>query len=294
MKINKNYLIGTGIVILVIVTVIIINNNVHKCLNEDSLFEEMINDKFYCYRNITSNELCNIDELYSDKGYCLYKSKEIINNKYFVWGFFSLIVLLFGVLIYNMINNKPQTIKKVSPIKAVELIKCAWAKRHRITNYGYDKYHQEYIFPKDTFKIFGKYETFIVSTGEEFLQFNMEIFGGSLDTEVVTFLTSLSKGENYILDWGFRFSEEVFDDYFVASRRRPLYIPTDKTEPMIDTLAQTKPEIAMKLREQQQQKLIESSVFPEEEIEYRVPIKPKKRGKNMKLYNSLFLFFVSL
>lgn len=128
----------------------------------------------------------------------------------------------------------------VSPNKA----KTLWALSHS-REFGIPIINDEY--QKSAFKFYYSGEPY--QKGKEwFYKFACEVRGGDYPG-VFTVVTSISRGENWILNGGYRWQECSYDDYKIA-RDMPLHVPEDAQERLIEQLYQSNPERAVELQRQ--------------------------------------------
>ena len=264
MKINKsisNILIYSGMFIIIIIAILIINIKTTNCelnnrlvnittkqipLNATSTYN--ITEQYCSYYTTT---ICRSGEI-NQNGECLYKPKgffEETTGQIILWSF---IILFFGTLIFYFISKfreKKDTIKTVSADIAKKLIKEWWCKEKHLY---YFKDSDDNIITRrkngeDIFK--WVYKTHEYEKNDEmFRRFQAEILEGD-EQGLFTFDVNLSRGEDFIKDGNIDYENTYYDNTNFDERKYPRNLPKNPLERRISRLSEVSPELAEKLQE---------------------------------------------
>lgn len=253
----KNFFIWasiiTGILILLFIFIIFLNNKSLKCNFGDSFDSKKINclHQLPCSNSetlviIDNTQICS----YSPQGFI---STLLMKYLLVIFSLGWLVILIIYIIVSVRSNKKDiSEFKKedfVYPDRAKEVWLLKKCKEERIPMINGKPSERVYNF---------YYANEVFRKGKEwFLKFQCDLKEGH-NPGIYTVLTSISRGEDWILHGCLREKLTLYED-FKISREMPLYTPESVQERLIEQLWSINPEKATQLQEQMLEKEISSS-----------------------------------
>jgi len=246
--------ITIGILVILFIALLIYNNETASC-KEGHRYNNETNTCYYFGEKCGENEKVS----YVDEArVCIYAPIGFLNSNLMTGLLIFLGVgwaIIFIIYIINVGKSlKPMEISEfrkedfVGPNRAKDLWTLMKCQREHITIIDGvpDNSKFNFYYASEPFK-----------RGREwFLKFQCEILDGD-HPGIFTVITSLSRGEKWILNGGAREKNCTYSE-FKVSREMPLYTPENPEERMLEQLWITHPERAMELQEQLAEKRIVS------------------------------------
>lgn len=250
-KFFKNFFIVSGILILLMIIILILNNYLGEC-NEGHSYNKEINKCFYLSESCKENEkLTTID----DKSVCTYNKKGFLNTvfiSYFLW-ILGISWLLIGLIFIITRMKGKEKLRDISEFKKEDHIepkdaRDLWAKRICERN---NILIIDGKYNKSSFNFYNKTEPYFKGKEQRY-RFQAEVKGGD-NPGIYTVDVSLSRGSKWILGDNYREQHCSYDD-FKVKRDMPISVTEDPRERMIEALYERHPERAVAIQEQMLEK----------------------------------------
>jgi len=254
-------MISSGFFVLILISVLVLNTKVAKCIGEDN-FSESENMCYYL------SDTCNNDELFgtfNEQNACYYSKQGFLNQDLVVGLILFFVVLWFivGIIFLILLFKRDEPMKKIvniTPNQAMDTWALWFSERlGNLPIMDNDKYD------KNAFNFYGGGAP--TQKGRElFYKFSVEVKKGSY-VGVFTIATTLSRGVEWILGGGATWRETFYGNFRIP-KDWAIYTPEDPQERALQLLAERSPERAAEIQQQMIEKeasdMREDSVHPEQ------------------------------